>query len=91
MRPASVLSEILKAALRIEKKLDEVLVALKKANPAHVMTPFHFKTQACPLCQKPVEYIPVIRSEETGHEMIRVCGCNPQPTKLPHREEEKSS
>jgi hypothetical protein len=89
MKAVTILSEILKATIRIEKKLDEVLVALKKASPAMVLTPFHFKGQACPLCGKKVEYQPVIRTEGVGHEMIRLCGCVPQATQLPMEEQKE--
>lgn len=85
-----LLAEILKGVLRIEKKVDEMLGAAKKANNLQT-SPFNFKGQSCPLCLRPVRYIPVVRQDATGFDTIRVCGCSPQPTDSPMREEETTT
>jgi hypothetical protein len=75
-----LLREILKSANRIEEKLDELLMGLKLKQSIQTK-PMHWKGDACPLCQRPVEYIPVLNGTE--QDLIRKCGCEPQTDQIP--------
>ena len=95
---SSLLVQVLKAMLRIEKKLDEVLKLQMKSsrltsgptNPlAHHLEPMDYRTQsACPLCQRQVVYQPVEFQDHPGIVVIRLCGCKPQTMQLPIKGEE---
>jgi len=74
-----LLREILRSALRIEKKVDEVLSYAK--SKGHQTKPMHYRGEPCPLCQRKVEYMPAPVSEGE-FQMIRICGCSPQQTQL---------
>jgi hypothetical protein len=88
----SLLMQLLKAAIRIEKKLDELLKLSLKAGYGKAtgvssvaqLEPLSYPTQgACPLCQKPVSYLPVSFQDVPNLVLIRTCGCEPQTTQLP--------
>ena len=73
------LEHLMNALLRIEKKLDEVLVAqqaTQKVEPGrlpHILQPITQARQSCPLCQSPITYL---QAMEDGEEFItRLCGC----------------
>jgi hypothetical protein len=79
----------MRAVLRVEKKQDEILkvvsklYALKQGSPAQ-LEPMSYPTQgACPLCQKKVEYYPVVFSDNPAPVVIRACGCEPTVRQLP--------
>ena len=74
-----LLREVLRAALRIEKKVDEILAYAK--SKGHNTKPMHYQGEPCPLCQRKVEYMPVPISK-TEFQLIRICGCSPQQTQL---------
>lgn len=92
-----ILKQLLKAAIRIEKKLDELLklstvqtssVANNTAVP--MLGPLNQPGQSpCPLCLQPVVYQPVAVPPPPNvgggdHQVIiRMCGCEPQTTQLP--------
>lgn len=75
-----ILHEVLKAIIRIEKKLDELLRRQVDENAMH--QPLNYHGQHCPLCKRPVRYVPV-SSRSEGHYMVRACGCEPMETELP--------
>ncbi len=85
-----LLLQLLKALVRVEKKLDEVLKLSLKAsrgdgpgNLPAMPVPFG-ASGVCPLCQKPVSYRPVdLRVSPPTRVIIRECGCEPVPTELP--------
>lgn len=83
-----LIKQILKAVVRIEKKLDEVLTLSLKAQTAPGMLPLQLNPlnrpgqNPCPLCQQPVKYYPMIIEDGTT-EVIRECGCKPQTIELP--------
>jgi hypothetical protein len=93
-----VLKEVLRAAIRIEKKLDEVLKMIlkssKSAGPGDLppmAQPLGALGQVCPLCQKPISYRPVnlpadfraAASQSPNVVILRSCGCEPALTELP--------
>ena len=87
-----LLAQILRALVRVEKKLDELLVEsrsmMSKASLATIRGPLDNQNQVCPLCQKAVTYQPVIVkvTEQPGvtmEVMVRVCGCEPRATQQP--------
>jgi hypothetical protein len=84
-----ILNQLLKAAIRIEKKLDETLILLRRLAKTQeavgltMLQPLSNPGQnPCPLCQKRVVYQPVVLPTQ---EMvtIRICGCEPVVTELP--------
>jgi hypothetical protein len=85
----SLLMQLLKAAIRIEKKLDEILKlnladARSKRGPLVNLEPLSYPTQgACPLCQKQVMYAPTAFQDVPNLVLVRVCGCEPKPNQLP--------
>ena len=90
-----ILKQLLKAALRIEKKLDEVLKMADTAAKAQGKNlsfgpePLSYATQSpCPLCRRPVVYQPVQILGLNGVEqvLIRVCGCEPVASEMPINE-----
>jgi hypothetical protein len=84
-----LLQQLLKAAIRIEKKLDELLklsLSGAKAQKGFMVSlePLSYPTQsACPLCQKQVVYRPVSLPDVPTLVLIRTCGCEPQTNQLP--------
>lgn len=79
------LRALLRAAIRIEKKLDELLkltlpIAQKQTgSPVPPMPqPLNIASQgACPVCQQPVTYQGLV-DPETGEQVpVRMCGCEP--------------
>lgn len=85
----SLLQQLVKAAIRIEKKLDELLkmgLAESRAHrgPLVSLEPLGYPNQsACPLCQKQVTYVPTSFPEVNSLELIRVCGCEARTNQLP--------
>jgi len=76
-----ILMEILKSALRIEKKLDELLKRRSDTDPP--MQPLNYSGQICPLCNQPVKYTPV--SDGAVSTIVRTCGCVPVTQELTQR------
>jgi len=84
------LSSLLKAAIRIEKKLDELLkltlpVAQKQSgSPVPPMCqPLNNPSQgACPVCQQPIMYQGLVDPESGEQVPVRSCGCEPVIVKL---------
>jgi hypothetical protein len=78
------------AAVRIEKKLDELLrlavnpQAKGPTNLPAMLQPLNNPGQAtCPLCQRPVVYL---KSQLPDLEIVvRTCGCEPQVTQIPNQ------
>jgi hypothetical protein len=88
-----ILKQLLKAALRIEKKLDELLgdtkeLMVRNNGSVRFRAPFQVGKTVCPLCQKPVTYYPVQILGLSGVEqiLIRSCGCTPQTQEMPIKE-----
>lgn len=85
----SLLLQLLKAAIRIEKKLDELLkLSLSQSRAqkgsAAQLEPLSYPTQsACPLCQKQVVYLPASFPDVPQLVLIRTCGCEPRTNQLP--------
>ena len=84
------MKQLLKASLRLEKKLDELLndVAAREAKASGVpraRIPLNYSGQSCPLCQKPVVYQPVQIVGLDGVEtlLVRMCDCEPKSKELP--------
>lgn len=89
----NLLAELLKAAVRIEKKLDEVMkMTMKSARSSTpgdlppMVQPLGTSGQGCPLCQRAVTYRPV-NLPQLGQVVLRSCGCAPVPTELPQQGE----
>jgi len=87
-----LLAQILRAAIRIEKKLDELLNDVQKLLQAANRTPIRqgldSQNTTCPLCARPVKYTPVHLSvpenpKVTMEVIVRQCGCEPKTTELP--------
>jgi len=84
-----LLTLLLNATIRIEKKLDEILKlvledARTKRGPLVNLEPLSYPTQgACPLCQKQVKYFPVAFKDVPDLILIRVCGCEAKTNQLP--------
>ena len=87
-----LLAQILRALVRLEKKLDELLVEsralMSKATLPTIRGQLDNANQICPLCQRPVTYQPVIMKVPdqpgiTMEVMVRVCGCEPRATQQP--------
>lgn len=84
-----LLLQLLKAALRIEKKLDEILRltvnrAQNSGDPFFPPQPLSNPVQgACPLCQRPIIIKPVAIPDLGIQVPVRVCGCEPQTNELP--------
>ena len=84
-----ILRELLKASIRIEKKLDETLSLLRKVarsqqtiGPAMLQPLSNPGQNPCPLCQRRVMYQPIkLPTQETV--IVRICGCEPVVTELP--------
>ena len=85
----NLLLQLLKALIRIEKKLDELLKlglieARQQRGPMTSLEPLSYPTQsACPLCQKQVVYVPASYPDVPSLVLIRTCGCEPQTNQLP--------
>jgi hypothetical protein len=75
--------QILRATIRIEAKLDQIL---ERTKGEKMWRPLSWKGAACPLCMKPVEYA-LVTLEGASPEIIRKCGCKPQTDKLPEKPE----
>lgn len=73
-----LLRDSLRALLRIERKLDELLRAARMQNPTFVPSPLHSAGQICALCQRQVVYAPVLVDGE--HLVVRHCGCTALPS-----------
>lgn len=87
-----LLAQILRALVRVEKKIDELLVEsrsmMSKAALPTIRGQLDNAHQICPLCQRPVTYQPVIVkvTDQPGLTMevtVRVCGCEPRATQQP--------
>ena len=84
----SVLLMLLDAAIRIEKKVDELLklslaAARAQRGPLVSLEPLNYPTQGpCPLCQKQVRYVPMVL-DDLGVVKVRVCGCDVVTNELP--------
>ena len=91
----NLLGLLLGAAIRIEKKLDELLkLALVEARaqkgPLVNLEPLSYPTQgACPLCQKQVTYVPLLIKDFPNPVLVRVCGCEPKTNQLPIQGDEQ--
>jgi hypothetical protein len=89
MTAIALLRLLLAAAIRIEKKLDELLKlslaeAKSQKGPLVTIEPLNYPTQsACPMCQKQVTYIPIVLQELKTPVLVRVCGCEPKTNQLP--------
>lgn len=87
--PLTLLTLLLKSAIRIEKKLDELLKLTLAESRAHRgplvnLEPLSYPTQgACPLCQKQVTYIPMAFKDLPSPIPVRVCGCEAKTNQLP--------
>lgn len=68
-----ILRDLLRAAVRIERKLDELLRAARLQNPQFMPLPLHTASQVCPLCQRQIVYASVLL--DGGYEVVRICGC----------------
>lgn len=75
---------VLKAVIRIEKKLDELLklVVPMAQKPGTAVPPLpqplHIPNQgACPLCQQPVSYQNLVDPQSGEVVPVRLCGCEP--------------
>lgn len=77
-----MLTEVLRALVRVEKKCDEILKLQKTATPAATVQPIHYGGQSCPLCQKPVVYLTLETGVGSPPETYRVCGCVPVPNPI---------
>ena len=86
-----LLAQILRALVRQEKKIDELMRALSDLSQKMQVPHFNPKldqlNQVCPLCQQRVDYqpvmVPVPGSQETMEVMVRTCMCEPRATKQP--------
>lgn len=89
MSAPALLQLLLKAAIRIEKKLDELLrlgIAGARAQRGVLvqLEPLSYPTQgACPLCQKQVVYVPMTFQDLPNQVLVRTCGCEPRSSQLP--------
>ena len=90
-----ILRQLLKSAIRVEKKLDETLRQLKHLsdrNPGSAMVPYMEPLNQpgqgpCPLCNIPVKYQPVkVDGVPDTTILVRICGCEPQTIELPTHE-----
>lgn len=84
-----MLNQLLKAAIRIEKKLDETLILLRRLAKTQeavgltMLQPLTNPSQnPCPLCQRRVMYQPVVLPNQEKV-IVRICGCEPVVTELP--------
>jgi hypothetical protein len=81
---------LLKAAVRIEKKVDELLKMVTLIAQQQTGTPIPPMPQplnvpaqgVCPLCQNQVMYMNTPSSPEEGLVLQRVCGCEPASVDL---------
>ena len=85
----TMLHQLLRAAVRIEKKLDELLkfvVTSQKVEQGQLpiqMQPLSNPVQgACPLCQKQVKYHRVVVPETGLYAVVRTCECEPPLNQL---------
>lgn len=88
-----IIKQLLKATLRIEKKLDELLgdtkeLMVRNNGSNRFRVPFSGGKTVCPICQRPVVYQPVQILGLNGVEriLIRACGCEPQTNEMPINE-----
>ena len=90
-----VLRQLLAAAIRIEKKLDELLSMSVKTETKPGMLPpivqaLNSQGQVCPMCRQAVRYQSVQLPEPMSSTVtVRICGCEPQPTELPIQGEQQ--
>lgn len=78
-----VLKEMLDAANRIEKKLDEVLKVLRKNDPFTSYQPLNVPGQgACPVCHTEVTYV------DAFGVTTRKCACKPVTITLDNQTQE---
>lgn len=90
-----LLTLLLKAAIRIEKKLDELLkmslaTARSQKGPLAQFEPLSYPTQsACPLCQTKVSYVPMVFKDLPTPILVRVCGCEARTNQLPVQGDEQ--
>jgi len=76
--------ELLKAVIRLEKKVDELM--RRQDNDKAPRQMLHHTGQSCPLCHAAVKYQPY-KPAELGREIIiRECQCEPTATELPKGE-----
>ena len=75
-----ILTELLKAIVRIEKKVDSVLIRQDQSSWPH--QPLNYGGQVCPLCKHKVDYIPINIPESAETLYYRKCGCVPKQTRL---------
>ena len=83
----TMLFHLLATAIRVEKKLDELLkltVTSQKVETGQLpvqLQPLSNPTQgACPLCQRPIVYRQVMVPETDTRATVRSCGCKPPPS-----------
>ena len=69
---ALVTMEMVEAVLRIEKKLDELLHRQESKTP---IQPLAHEGQSCPLCSRPIRYVPLLPAKLGEIVMVRRCGC----------------
>lgn len=78
-----ILSQILKSLLRIESKLDAILMNMKRKDPLLTFPPMSWKGQIDPVSQQKVEYVSVILDPRSPPVIIRKCGLEPGETRAP--------
>lgn len=89
-----ILKQLLKASIRIEKKLDETLKLMGEIVKAQQKgfvpppTPMTQAQEACPLCHRSILMLPVTLKDSGDTVIIRECGCEPQTNNLPMGEGE---
>ncbi len=88
-----VCQQVLKAVIRIEKKVDESLRLTLKAtetaqgNLPDRLQPLNDMGQSCPMCIRPIQYKTMEMAP--GYSVtFRECGCEPQPNQLPIKGED---
>jgi hypothetical protein len=95
MSALALLKLLLKASIRIEKKLDELLkLSLAESRTQKgvlvQLEPLNYPTQgACPLCQKPVVYVPMTFQDLPDPVLVRTCGCEAKTNQLPIQGDEQ--
>lgn len=70
-----LLKGLMASALRIEKKLDEILKMQKLKDPQYLVQGLNYTGQVCPLCNRPVMY----KEMSTAGPVGRSCGCTVNP------------
>lgn len=81
-----VMLELLKAALRIEYKLDQLLSNQKQKEGLTGLSRMDWKSQICPACGTATRYVPTRMGD--GEVVVhRECGCAPDvSTEVPRAE-----